>query len=174
LPTVAANDDVSDSEQWSAAPPGKKCSALKNALPYADVGIARHLLRRCEILITDHPHSRFAPQVQTIFRAALAVRARRATGLISEHGVAVARGRFAHQLDRLLETPKQWGGRTNGLGQLSESGAIEPTVGAGNGSENVATWSSGARCAVASSSTESSSCHDIPLRPGTVRAAPAR
>jgi integrase-like protein len=31
LPTVAANDDVSDSEQWSAAPPGKKCSALCRA-----------------------------------------------------------------------------------------------------------------------------------------------
>jgi hypothetical protein len=31
LPTVAANDDVSDSEQSSAAPPGKKCSALCTA-----------------------------------------------------------------------------------------------------------------------------------------------
>ena len=65
----------------------------------------RHLLRRCEILITDHPYSRFAPQVQTLLQAALAVRDRRAAGTISDHGVAVARGHLAHQLDRLLETP---------------------------------------------------------------------
>jgi transposase len=75
---------------------------------YTDAGhqsCLRHLLRRCELLVTDHPHSRFAPQVQTLLQAALAVRDRRAAGTISDHGVAVARGRLAHQLNRLLESP---------------------------------------------------------------------
>ncbi len=65
----------------------------------------RHLLRRCETLRMDHPHSRFAPQVQAILQAALAVRDRHRAGVMSDHGVAVARGRLAQQLDRLLEMP---------------------------------------------------------------------
>jgi transposase len=65
----------------------------------------RHLLRRCELLMTDYPHSRFASRVQRLLQTALAVRDRRTAGTISDHGVAVSRGRLAHQLDRLLETP---------------------------------------------------------------------
>jgi transposase len=43
--------------------------------------------------------------VHAILHAALAVRDQRAAGTISDHGVAVARGRLVHLLDRLLETP---------------------------------------------------------------------
>jgi transposase len=62
-----------------------------------------HLLRRCRTMILDHPHHRFAPQVNTLLRAALATRDRHHTGEISEQGLAVARGRYMTRLSDLLD-----------------------------------------------------------------------
>lgn len=63
-----------------------------------------HLLRRCgEMLETAQGGAvRFPRRVQEILRAALAVRDRREAKTISPHGVKVARGRLAAQMDRLL------------------------------------------------------------------------
>lgn len=64
-----------------------------------------HLLHRCHTLTLDHPHSAFAPAVQTILQAALATRDRHHARHLSDHGVAVIRGQLVHRLDRLLEAP---------------------------------------------------------------------
>lgn len=63
-----------------------------------------HLLRRCgEMKETAQGAAvRFPRQVQDILRAALAVRNRREAAEISPHGVRVAKGRLAAQMDRLL------------------------------------------------------------------------
>jgi len=63
-----------------------------------------HLLRRCsEMLETAQGGAvRFPRQVQKILRAALSVRDRREAAEISPHGVRVAKGRLAAQMDRLL------------------------------------------------------------------------
>jgi transposase len=63
-----------------------------------------HLLRRCsEMLETAQGGAvRFPRQVQDILRAALSVRDRREAAEISPHGVRVAKGRLAAQMDRLL------------------------------------------------------------------------
>ena len=57
----------------------------------------RHLLRRCETLQLQHPHSPFAFEVATILTHALTVRDRRAAGTMSAHGVAVVRGQLWHR-----------------------------------------------------------------------------
>lgn len=64
----------------------------------------RHLLRRCETLQLQHPHSPFASEVATVLTHALTVRDRREAGTISAHGVAVARGQLWHRLNRLVDT----------------------------------------------------------------------
>jgi transposase len=63
-----------------------------------------HLLRRCgEMQKTAQGAAvRFPRQVQALLGAALAVRDRRETAEISPHGVRVAKGRLAAQMDRLL------------------------------------------------------------------------
>lgn len=63
-----------------------------------------HLLRRCsEMLETAQGGAvRFPRRVQEILRAALSVRDRREAAEISPHGVRVAKGRLAAQMDRLL------------------------------------------------------------------------
>lgn len=58
-----------------------------------------HLLRRCRTMMLDHPYHPFAPQVQ----AALATRDRHAAGVVSAHGLAVARGAYVNRLGRLLD-----------------------------------------------------------------------
>ncbi len=50
----------------------------------------------------DHPHHPFAPQVQALLQAALATRDRFAAGVISEQGLAVARGAYVNRLGALL------------------------------------------------------------------------
>ncbi len=62
-----------------------------------------HLLRRSRELQQDHPHARIPGDVQDLLLRALAVRDRYATGAISEHGVAVARGHLEQQLARVLD-----------------------------------------------------------------------
>jgi transposase len=62
-----------------------------------------HLLRRCRTLMLDHPHHWFAPQVDALLRAALATRDRFHAGLVSSHGLAVARGAYVTRLGHLLD-----------------------------------------------------------------------
>jgi transposase len=61
-----------------------------------------HLLRRCRTMRLDYPQHRFAPQVDALVRAALATRDRFTAGLVSAHGLAVARGAYVNRLGRLL------------------------------------------------------------------------
>ena len=63
-----------------------------------------HLLRRCQTVQLQHPHSAFAGEVAAILTQALAMRDRRNAETISAHGVAVARGQLWHQLNRLVDT----------------------------------------------------------------------
>ena len=62
-----------------------------------------HLLRRCRTMMLDHPHHPFAPHVDRLLRAALATRDRYATGAVSAHGLAVARGAYVNRLDHVLD-----------------------------------------------------------------------
>jgi transposase len=61
-----------------------------------------HLLRRCRTMMLDYPHHPFAPQVHTLLQAALATHARHRVGVVSAHGLAVARGHYVNRLGRLL------------------------------------------------------------------------
>jgi len=64
-----------------------------------------HLLRRTEQLLERATRGavRFPRKVRAFLSDALALRDRRDSGLISPHGLAVARGRLEKRLDRLLE-----------------------------------------------------------------------
>ena len=64
-----------------------------------------HLLRRCRVVTADHPHSAFGADVQAILQQALAVRDRYQAGVISAHGVAVARGHLIARLAARLAQP---------------------------------------------------------------------
>lgn len=68
-----------------------------------------HLLRRCRRLLLDHPGQRFVVAVKRILHAALATRDRAHAGLVSAHGLAVARAQYAERLGRLLERPVRAG-----------------------------------------------------------------
>ena len=62
-----------------------------------------HLLRRCRLLIGDHPRAPLPAEVQTVLRGALALRDRRRAGTVSPHGVASARGRLISRLGTVLD-----------------------------------------------------------------------
>jgi len=64
-----------------------------------------HLLRRCRemMLVAGRGEAEFPRTVQTILQQALQLRDRRQQRKISEHGVAVARGRLEVRMDRTLE-----------------------------------------------------------------------
>jgi transposase len=62
-----------------------------------------HLLRRCRTMMLDHPYHPFAPQVQGLLQAALATRDRYGAGVVSAHGLAIARGAYVNRLGRLLD-----------------------------------------------------------------------
>ena len=66
-----------------------------------------HLLRRCRLIATDHPHTTFAVDVQTILRQALALRDRHHRGVVSSHGLAVARGHLRTRLAQRLDRPSR-------------------------------------------------------------------
>jgi transposase len=67
-----------------------------------------HLLRRCRVLLLDYPQQPFVATVKAILQAALATRDRYATGAISEHGLAIARGQYIERLGQLLQrTPSR-------------------------------------------------------------------
>jgi transposase len=63
-----------------------------------------HLLRRCKELqeTAQGGAVRFPRKVQEILSAALTVRDRREAGMISAHGVRIAKGRLKARMDRLL------------------------------------------------------------------------
>ena len=63
-----------------------------------------HLLRRCRMLRADHPRSPWAATVQQALLDALALRARRDACTLSNHGLAVARGRALARFGRLIDT----------------------------------------------------------------------
>ena len=66
-----------------------------------------HLLRRCRLVAADHPRTTFGPDVQAILQQALVVRDRHHAGLMSSHGLAVARGHLITRLDERLDQPSQ-------------------------------------------------------------------
>lgn len=61
-----------------------------------------HLLRRCRVLLLDHPGHRWVSAVKAVLQAALATRAAHHAGAVSAHGVAVARGHYVARLGALL------------------------------------------------------------------------
>ena len=67
-----------------------------------------HLLRRCRVLLLDYPDQPFVTGIKAILQAALATRDAYRAGLVSAHGLAVARGHYSERLGRLLErTPSR-------------------------------------------------------------------
>jgi transposase len=64
-----------------------------------------HLLRRCRMLLLDHPGQPFVTAVKQVLQAALATRDAAHAGTVSAHGLASARGQYAERLGRLLERP---------------------------------------------------------------------
>jgi transposase len=69
-----------------------------------------HLLRRCRVLLLDYPAQPFVTAVKAILQAALTTRDRYHAGAVSEHGLAIARGRYVERLGQLLQhTPSRRG-----------------------------------------------------------------
>jgi transposase len=67
-----------------------------------------HLLRRCRVLLLDYPEQPFVTAVKATLQAALLTRDRYHAGVISEHGLAVARGQYLERLGQLLQrTPSR-------------------------------------------------------------------
>jgi hypothetical protein len=66
-----------------------------------------HLLRRCRMVAADHPHTTFGTDVQTILQQALTVRDRYHAGVVSPHGLAVARGQLIIRLAARLDRPSR-------------------------------------------------------------------
>jgi len=64
-----------------------------------------HLLRRCRLLRTDHPHASFVVDVQSVLHQALALRDRHRAGTVSAQGLAVARGHLINRLSDRLSRP---------------------------------------------------------------------
>jgi transposase len=64
-----------------------------------------HILRRCRDLIRDDHEYHFAPAVAALVHQALAIRERWRAGLMSAHGVAVARGHLVNRLNTLIDHP---------------------------------------------------------------------
>jgi transposase len=64
-----------------------------------------HLLRRCRELRRDHPQSPIVVEVQRVLQSALALRDRWHRGAVSDHGLAVARGRLITRLGHTLDRP---------------------------------------------------------------------
>jgi transposase len=61
-----------------------------------------HVLRTCRRLLLDYPGQPFVTGVKTILQEALATRARHQAGVVSDHGLAVARGHYLARLGALL------------------------------------------------------------------------
>jgi transposase len=67
-----------------------------------------HLLRTCRRLLLDYPEQPLVCGVKAILQAALHTRAQYQQGVLSAHGLAVARGQYLERLGRLLaKTPSR-------------------------------------------------------------------
>jgi transposase len=66
-----------------------------------------HLIRRCCEITDEHPRLAWPRQIKAVLQAALDVRDRLATGEISPHGAAVARGHLTRRLLALLAAPSR-------------------------------------------------------------------
>jgi transposase len=67
-----------------------------------------HLLRTCRRLLLDYPRQPFVTAVKAILQEALATRDRYHAGALSDHGLAVARGRHIARLGTVLaRTPSR-------------------------------------------------------------------
>jgi transposase len=67
-----------------------------------------HLLRTCRRLLLDYPRQPFVTAVKAILQEALATRDRYRAGVLSDHGLAVVRGRYLARLGALLaRTPSR-------------------------------------------------------------------
>jgi transposase len=64
-----------------------------------------YLLRRCRLLIGDHPRAPLPAEVQTVLRGALALRDRHRAGTVSPHGLTSVRGRLISRLGTVLGWP---------------------------------------------------------------------
>ena len=64
-----------------------------------------HLIRRCCEIAEAHPRAGWPRRVKSILQDAVDVRDRLATGEISAHGAAIARGQLTSQLLELLDAP---------------------------------------------------------------------
>jgi transposase len=64
-----------------------------------------HLLRRCRVLLTDHPGAPFVLDVCATLQQALALRDRYRAGDVSSAGLAVARGHLINRLAARLAQP---------------------------------------------------------------------
>jgi transposase len=64
-----------------------------------------HLLRRCRLLLADHPRARLVHVVRTLLQQALALRDRYHAGRVTAHGLAVARGHLVNRVNRRLDQP---------------------------------------------------------------------
>ena len=64
-----------------------------------------HLLRRCRelILVAGRGEAEFPRTIESILQQSLQLRDRHAQGQISQHGVAVSRGKLETRLDRTLQ-----------------------------------------------------------------------
>jgi len=80
-----------------------------------------HLLRRTRELATDHPRAAWPDRIHAVLQQALAVRDRRASGDITSHGAAVARGRLFNDLADLVNQPV----RTPALQRFAAHLAVE-------------------------------------------------
>jgi Transposase IS66 family len=67
-----------------------------------------HLIRRCCEIAEAHPRAGWPRRVKSILQDAVDVRDRLATGEISAHGAAIARGQLTSQLLELLDARADW------------------------------------------------------------------
>jgi transposase len=63
-----------------------------------------HLIRRCHTIQQDHPRSPWVGAVEQVLRDSLMLRDRRDADALSDHGLAVARGRLLARLTTLIDT----------------------------------------------------------------------
>ena len=66
-----------------------------------------HLLRRCRVLLLDYPEHPFVAAVKTILQAGFGDARSLSAGVVSDHGLAVARGHYLEARQLLQRTPSR-------------------------------------------------------------------
>ena len=109
----------------SLAPTSRACWCVIGWAPYRRFEHAAHqtclALRRSRELATDQPRAAWPERNHAVLQQALAVRDRRASGDITSHGAAVARGRLFNDLADLVNQPV----RTPALQRFAAHLAVE-------------------------------------------------